>query len=136
MDAWWFGRTLTGMTLGVVGMGDIGGRLARKAALACGMKIQYFNRNKRSEKEEAAAGGTDADADHERSPARFCSSLLELCETSDVVAVCVALNAATTGLIGKEHFEKMKKGWWCNDDSCQLSAVSSQHALPVFVLHV
>lgn len=40
-DAWWFGQTLTGATLGVVGMGDIGVRVARKAAAAFDMKVCF-----------------------------------------------------------------------------------------------
>lgn len=38
-DAWWFGRNLTGATLGIVGMGTIGLGVAQKAAAAFGMKV-------------------------------------------------------------------------------------------------
>ncbi len=42
--------------------------------------------------------------------AKFCGDLMELCATSDVVVVCVALTPETKGLIGRPHFKAMKKG--------------------------
>ena len=99
-NPWWFGKTLHGATLGIIGMGDIGSRLARKAAGAFDMKVQYFGTKRKSPEQEAAIPGT----------AKYCESILELCATSDVIVVSVALNKNTTNLIGRQHFAAMKKG--------------------------
>ena len=48
------GNSVTGKTLGIIGMGRIG-RMAAKCAKAFGMKIIYFNRNKLSENLEDGA---------------------------------------------------------------------------------
>ena len=48
------GNSVTGKTLGIIGMGRIG-RMAAKCAKAFGMKIIYFNRNKLSEDLEDGA---------------------------------------------------------------------------------
>jgi glyoxylate reductase len=42
------GNSVTGKTLGIIGMGRIG-RMAAKCAKAFGMKMIYYNRNKLSE---------------------------------------------------------------------------------------
>ena len=48
------GNSVTGKTLGIIGMGRIG-RIAAKSAKAFGMKIIYYNRNKLSEELENGA---------------------------------------------------------------------------------
>ena len=48
------GNSVTGKTLGIIGMGRIG-RMVAKCAKAFGMKIIYFNRNKLSEDLEDGA---------------------------------------------------------------------------------
>ena len=48
------GNSVTGKTLGIIGMGRIG-RIAAKSAKAFGMKIIYYNRNKLSEELEDGA---------------------------------------------------------------------------------
>ncbi len=48
------GNSVTGKTLGIIGMGRIG-RIAAKSAKAFGMKIIYYNRNKLSEDLEDGA---------------------------------------------------------------------------------
>ena len=48
------GNSITGKTLGIIGMGRIG-RMAAKCAKAFGMKIIYYNRNKLSEDLEEGA---------------------------------------------------------------------------------
>eukprot|EP00750_Incisomonas_marina_P024615 INCI5132.8.p1 GENE.INCI5132.8~~INCI5132.8.p1 ORF type:complete len:173 (-),score=37.91 INCI5132.8:559-1077(-) len=79
-------------------MGDIGLRVAQKAAAAFGMKVKYFGRSRREESEAQVLGG-----------AEFCPDLMDLCKSADFIVVSVALTALTTGLIGKEHFSAMKK---------------------------
>ncbi len=48
------GNSVTGKTLGIIGMGRIG-RMAAKSAMAFGMKIIYYNRNKLSDDLEDGA---------------------------------------------------------------------------------
>ena len=99
MDPWWFGKTLSGATLGIVGMGDIGSRVANKASAAFNMRVHYYSQSRKSEEVEAQAGG-----------AKYFPDLLELCSSSDVIVATVALTPATIGLIGKKEFEVMKSG--------------------------
>jgi len=88
------GRDPRGKTLGVLGMGGIGGSLARKAQ-AFGMKVNYHNRNQLPQ--EKAAGAQYV-------------SFEELLATSDVLSIHVPLSPATRHLISAEQFGTMKKG--------------------------
>ncbi|KZF23933.1 glycerate-and formate-dehydrogenase [Xylona heveae TC161] len=87
----------SGLTLGIIGMGSIGKHLAHKAAVF-NMKVQYYNRNQLSAKEESRYG------------AAYCARLNELLSTSDVISVNCPLNDATTKMISHEQFAKMKDG--------------------------
>ncbi|EEH49540.1 uncharacterized protein PADG_05619 [Paracoccidioides brasiliensis Pb18] len=90
-------RDPSGMTLGIVGMGNIGKHLARKA-LIFNMKIKYYNRTRLPADVEAQYSAT------------YCSTLDELLSTSDIVSINSPLNASTKGLIGCKEFAKMKDG--------------------------
>jgi len=79
------GTSLKDKRLGVLGFGQIGKALARRAA-AFGMRVGYWNRSET----EAAPGW-------ERHP-----TPVALAEASDVLAVCVAGTAATQGMVGRE----------------------------------
>jgi glyoxylate reductase len=87
-----FGVDLCGKTLGIVGMGDIGAAVARRAQASC-MRVIYHNRTRRSD--EAAVGAVYAEFG-------------ELLETSDFIVVLVPLNAATQGMFGQAEFARMK----------------------------
>ena len=81
---------LAGKTLGIVGMGAIGQKVAA-IALAFGMEVVYFS-----------TSGTGHCKDYP------CVSLDELLERSDVISIHAPYNERTAGLIGYEQFRKMK----------------------------
>lgn len=87
------GKSVRGKTLGVVGLGGIGGEAARLAA-ALGMRVIGINRK----------GSTDA-------PVAWCGTLAELdrlLAESDYVLLSIPLTKRTVGLIGAHELEKMK----------------------------
>lgn len=90
------GTGIQGRRLGIIGMGDIGQALARRAR-AFGMTIAYSNRKPVPPSLEAELG------------AEF-MSLDELLATSDVVSVNCPYSPATHHLIGAEQFALMKPG--------------------------
>ena len=89
-----FGVDLAGKTLGIVGMGDIGSRVVKRA-LASDMRVIYHNRRRRSD--DAALGAAYV-------------SFEELLQTSDFVLVTVPLTRETEGMFAKKQFEAMKQG--------------------------
>jgi D-3-phosphoglycerate dehydrogenase len=90
------GLLLNGKTLGLIGLGNIGAKVA-KIAKALGMKIVIFKRTP---------------------PSRELLELLEaefvplgeLLRRSDVVSIHIPLTDQTTGLIGEKELSLMKKG--------------------------
>lgn len=84
---WW---ELDGKTLGVVGMGNIGSRVA-KVAEAFGMKVCYYS-----------TSGTSHNRDYPS------VSLNTLLTESDVVSIHAPLNERTMGLIGWTELQMMK----------------------------
>lgn len=89
-----FGVDLAGKTLGIVGMGDIGSRVVKRA-LASDMRVIYHNRHRRSDDEALGAAYV---------------SFEELLQTSDFVLVTVPLTRETEGMFGQKQFEAMKQG--------------------------
>jgi len=85
---------LAGKTLGIIGLGTIGKRVARRAP-AFDMKVQYYDTVRLSEDQEDALG------------VRF-ALLPELLRTSDVVSLHVPLNARTRNMMGAREFAMMK----------------------------
>ncbi|MGE5618692.1 MAG: D-2-hydroxyacid dehydrogenase [Sphingomonadaceae bacterium] len=83
---------LEGQRLCVLGAGDIGGTLARKAR-ALGMRVSVVRRS----------GAPLADADDTHPWDR----LLELLPLADHVALCLPLTAETAGLIGERELRAM-----------------------------
>ena len=81
-------------TLGIVGLGTIGKKVARLAQ-AFGMRVQYYDIARLSEDAEDALG------------VRF-RLLRELLQTSDVVSLHVPLNASTRHMIGAGELGLMK----------------------------
>ncbi|XP_044149026.1 probable 2-ketogluconate reductase isoform X1 [Bufo gargarizans] len=90
----WVGGDITGMTLGIVGMGRIGYKIAQRAK-AFEMKILYHNRH-RSLEEEKSVG------------ASYCERLDDLLQQSDYVMLAVNLSPETEKLIGIHEFQMMK----------------------------
>ncbi|MGD9735589.1 MAG: 2-hydroxyacid dehydrogenase [Solirubrobacterales bacterium] len=88
------GRELRGKRLGIVGLGAIGGRVARRAR-AFGVEIAYANRS-------AADPALVAELGAER------LGLEELLASSDFVSLHTPLTAETRGLIAAERLALMK----------------------------
>lgn len=84
---WW---ELAGKTIGIIGMGNIGSKVARIAD-AFGMKVCYFS-----------TSGTGHCKEYP------CLPLEELLAISDIVSIHAPLNERTNRLIGKEQLAMMK----------------------------
>jgi phosphoglycerate dehydrogenase-like enzyme len=89
-------RTLAGSSLGLIGLGEIGRELARRAR-AFEMDVLYHQRTRLSPADEAALG------------ARFVP-LMELMATSDYMSIQVPLNDTTRGMVGRPQLEGVKPG--------------------------
>src|SRR5436309_3221410 len=86
---------LAGKTLGIVGLGNIGRKVARRAA-AFDMAIQYYDIARLTEDQEDALG------------VRF-ALLAELLRTSDVVSLHVPLDESTRSMIDARQLAMMKR---------------------------
>jgi glycerate dehydrogenase len=84
---WW---ELAGKTIGIIGLGNIGAKVA-KIAEAFGMKVCYYS-----------TSGTGHCKDYP------CLELDELLKVSDIVSIHAPLNARTKNLIGREQLAMMK----------------------------
>ncbi len=89
-----YGRALAGKTLGLVGMGRIGGRVAAIASSGFGMRVLVWSKNMTQER-AAKVGATSVGLD-------------ELLRTADVVSVHLALNEGTRGLLSAEKLALMR----------------------------
>ena len=87
---------LAGKTLGIVGLGNIGKKVARRAA-AFDMDVQYFDIARLTLDQEDAIG------------IRF-ALFAELLRTADVVSLHVPLDDTTRNLIGARELAMMKSG--------------------------
>jgi gluconate 2-dehydrogenase len=90
-----FGVDVHGKTLGIVGLGRIGGAVARRASLGFRMNVLYTNRSSNPQAERDY-GAKKVELD-------------ELLATSDFVLLQVPLTAATRNLIGAPELKKMKR---------------------------
>ncbi|SPB18314.1 bifunctional glyoxylate/hydroxypyruvate reductase B [Caballeronia novacaledonica] len=90
-----FGVDVQGKTLGIVGLGRIGGAVARRAALGFRMNVLYTNRSA-NEQAEKEFGAKRVELD-------------ELLAQSDFVCLQVPLTPQTRGLIGANELKKMKQ---------------------------
>lgn len=87
------GAEVNGATLGIIGLGRIGGAMARRA-VGFNMKVIYFSRNRPKEEH----GATRAD------------SIDALLGESDFVSIHVPLNSESRHLINADRLAKMKPG--------------------------
>lgn len=85
---------LADKTLGIIGLGNIGRKVARRAQ-AFGMKVEYYDIKRLTEDEEDALG------------VKF-RLLRELLKRSDFVSLHTPLNASTKHMIGRAELELMK----------------------------
>ncbi|HVR76029.1 MAG TPA: hydroxyacid dehydrogenase [Planctomycetota bacterium] len=90
------GPELKGKTLGLIGFGNTGRRVAEISVLGLGMNASYFDLVERLEAERTLGARR--------------RSLDELLAESDVVSVHVNLSPATRGLMGARAFSLMKPG--------------------------
>lgn len=81
---------LTGKTMGIIGLGTIGSKVARVAE-AFGMKVIYYS-----------TSGTSHNKDYPSVP------LDELMRTSDVISIHAPYNERTAGLVGARELALMK----------------------------
>ncbi|KAL0479038.1 glyoxylate reductase [Acrasis kona] len=86
-----FGVDPKNKTLGIVGLGSIGNKLAERAE-AFGMNVIYHNRNKK-------------DVDFE-----YCNKLEDLLSRSDFVSLNLPFSPQTKHLLDKSKLDHMKKG--------------------------
>lgn len=97
-DSWYQGHKsslgidIAGKTLGIVGMGQIGAAVAKRAK-AFGLNIIYYNRSRRPDEDQIGAAYQPFDA---------------LLEQADFIVVLTPLSKETKGLFGREQFSKMK----------------------------
>lgn len=92
------GTSLDGRHLGVVGLGRLGGRVAR-IGLAFGMRVTAWSQHLTDER--CIAVGV------ERAP-----TLAGLLEASDIVTIHVRLSDRTKGLIGVDQLRRMRPTAW------------------------
>ncbi len=88
------GHDVYGKTIGIVGMGDIGGAVAKRAT-GFDMSVLYHNRHRNEELEEALG-------------AEY-TSMEELLRESDFVVLHVPLTDSTRHMIGEEELSTMKE---------------------------
>ncbi|KAI5921484.1 D-isomer specific 2-hydroxyacid dehydrogenase [Camillea tinctor] len=92
------GHDPRGRVLGILGMGGIGRNLARKAALAFGMRVRYHNRARLAVEVEERCGGAEY------------VGFEELLAESDVLSLNLPLNPQTHHLLSHREFSLMKPG--------------------------
>ncbi|XP_053570805.1 probable 2-ketogluconate reductase isoform X2 [Bombina bombina] len=90
----WTSEEVTGATVGIIGMGRIGYKIAQRAK-AFEMKVLYHNRTRRLEY-ESSLGAT------------YCERMADLLQQSDFVILAVTLTQETHKLIGKNELQQMK----------------------------
>jgi len=118
-----FGRSLAGLTLGIVGLGAIGRATARRAR-AFDMVVVASRRN-------AVAGATDPDVDQLFAPAQ----LHQMIKDCDAVVIAAPATPETRGLFNRTTIAAMKPGAvLCNvargslvDEDALVDALRSGH---------
>lgn len=90
--ALWIGTQLSGKTLGIIGIGRIGGAVARMAP-ALGMKVIAYDPYVRGVR-----------------GVRMYSTLAALLNRSDIVSVHACLTPETRHLLGTRQFQQLKRG--------------------------
>jgi hydroxypyruvate reductase 2 len=88
---------VSGKRVGIVGLGQIGAAIAKRAA-AFNCSIRYWGRSKK-----------------DGIPYKYCSSLLDLAKDSDVLVVACALTDETTRIINRQVLDALgSKGYLVN----------------------
>lgn len=110
------GRSLGALTVGILGMGSIGGAICQRLA-PFNCNLQYHNRMQKD------------------TPITYIKTMDELLSTSDIIVVAVPLNAETRHLLDAAALGKMKQGSWLIniargavvDEEALVSALESGH---------
>ena len=89
------GQEVSGSTIGIIGMGRIGTKIAKRA-VGFDMKVVYHNRRQKSAEEEVVC-------------ATYVPVLNELLEQSDFVVLVAPSTKDTYRMMGREQFKAMKK---------------------------
>lgn len=89
------GMELTDKTLGVVGAGNIGSRIAEIGGKGFDMNVLYTSRGNKDKLDDFGTKKVE---------------LEELMEKSDVIAIALALNSETENMVSDEMLDKVKKG--------------------------
>lgn len=85
---------LKGRSLGIIGMGTVGYKVAKIASQGFGMDILYNSRSRRQSIEQELG-------------AKY-MPLNDLCKIADVISIHASYSPETIGLIGKRQFDVMK----------------------------
>ena len=89
------GWELKGKTLGIIGLGRIGSRVA-EIAVSLGMNVVYFSNDRKPKQEKIGI--------------RFLG-LIDLIKQSDVISLHCSLNDETKNILNKSNMKFMKKGF-------------------------
>lgn len=103
------GEEMSGKTLGIVGLGRIGSRVAHYAVKGFEMKIIYYDvkRDLNFEEEFSARGGSATGGEKEYG-ANYRENMDDLLHEADFVSIHVPLLESTRHLINVERLKKMK----------------------------
>ncbi|MBU8880355.1 D-glycerate dehydrogenase [Bacillus sp. FJAT-29790] len=94
-DQDFYGIDVHSSTLGIIGMGRIGEKIARRAKFGFNMDVLYHNRNRNPEAEQ-------------KFDVEYCD-MESLLKRSDYVVLMTPLTSETFELIGTKEFQQMKK---------------------------
>ena len=93
----WYGTEVFGSTVGIIGMGDVGSAIARRAA-GFDMKVLYHNRKRTTPEAEAAAGN-----------ATYMPVMDDLLAAADFVVLACPATPETRHLMSTKQFATMKR---------------------------
>ncbi len=90
------GRTLSSLTVGILGLGRVGAAVARRLA-GFGVRLVYWSRRRKPEAEKLV-------------PMRYCPDPYCVAREADAVVIALALTPETRGLVGEDFISAMKEG--------------------------
>ncbi|KAF1814660.1 hypothetical protein P152DRAFT_393559 [Eremomyces bilateralis CBS 781.70] len=99
---------LAGKTIGIVGLGKLGGAVARIAVVAWGMKVICWSSSLTQEKADETARSFGLDPDQDGAKTFRVVEKPELFRTADVVSIHYVLSDRSRGIVGKEELDFMK----------------------------